>query len=157
MTSGSKPGRGKICFCSPRCHNQLYSPNNLLSYGYGVSFPRVKQPRSEANHSPLSSDQVKNEWSYISTPLYAFLAWTGMTTFCLYVKYNCYKMCCHKFRQNILAMPVPNRTYTAQPTAVHTLPTQVATEFLRLFPLLYIFCTQIIITMYKCTIINDFK
>jgi hypothetical protein len=36
-------------------------------------FPRVlplgvKQPRREAVHSPLSSADVKNEWSYTSTP-----------------------------------------------------------------------------------------
>lgn len=142
MTWGSKPGRGKRWFCSPWCHDELHSPTSPLLYEYRVSFPRVKQPRSEANHSPLSSDQVKIEWSYNSTPLICLLRVDRKNftlTFCLYIKYNCYKMCYHKFRQNILAMPVPNRTHTAQPIGVHTLPTQMATEFLHLFPLLYIF------------------
>jgi len=142
MTWGSKPGRGKRCFCSPRCHDQLYCPTSLLLNGYRVSFPRVKQPRSEANHSPLSSDQVKNKWSYTSTPLICLLGVDRKNftlTLYLYIKYNCYKMCCHKFRQNILAMPVPNRTHTAQHTGVRTLPTQMARECLHLFSLLYIF------------------
>jgi len=29
----------------------------------------------EANHSPPSSANVKNEWSYTSTPTYVFMAW----------------------------------------------------------------------------------
>jgi hypothetical protein len=32
------------------------------------SFPGVKQPWCEADHSPLSSAEVKNAWSYTSTP-----------------------------------------------------------------------------------------
>ena len=35
--------------------------------------PRLKPPESEADHSRLHSDEVKNVWSYISTPPYAFL------------------------------------------------------------------------------------
>jgi len=31
--------------------------------------PGVKQRRREADHSLPSSDEVKNEWSYTSTPL----------------------------------------------------------------------------------------
>jgi hypothetical protein len=33
----------------------------------------VKQPEREADHSPPSSAEVKNAWSYISTPKYAFM------------------------------------------------------------------------------------
>jgi hypothetical protein len=32
------------------------------------SFLGVKRPGREVDHSPLSSDEAKNEWSYISTP-----------------------------------------------------------------------------------------
>lgn len=29
------------------------------------------------DHSPPSSTEVKKEWRYTSTPLHAFMAWTG--------------------------------------------------------------------------------
>jgi hypothetical protein len=35
----------------------------------------VKRPGREADHSPPPSAEVKNAWSYISTPQYAFMAW----------------------------------------------------------------------------------
>jgi hypothetical protein len=35
----------------------------------------VKWPVREAEHSPPSSAQVKNSWSYASTPQYVFMAW----------------------------------------------------------------------------------
>jgi hypothetical protein len=34
----------------------------------GGSFPGVKRPGREADHSPPSSAEVKNTWSYTSTP-----------------------------------------------------------------------------------------
>jgi hypothetical protein len=36
--------------------------------------PRLKPPESEADHSRLNSDEVKNVWSYISTPPIRLLA-----------------------------------------------------------------------------------
>jgi hypothetical protein len=36
--------------------------------GTGGSFPGVKRPGREADHSPPSSAEVKNSWSYTSTP-----------------------------------------------------------------------------------------
>jgi hypothetical protein len=38
----------------------------------------VKQPWREAHHSPQSSAEVKNAWSYNSTPQYAFMAWCSV-------------------------------------------------------------------------------
>jgi hypothetical protein len=35
----------------------------------------VKRPGRETDHSPPSSDDIKNAWSYTSTPQYAFMAW----------------------------------------------------------------------------------
>jgi hypothetical protein len=35
----------------------------------------VKWPGPEADHSPPSSAEVKNAWSYTSTPQYVFMAW----------------------------------------------------------------------------------
>jgi hypothetical protein len=37
--------------------------------------PGVKRPGREANHSPPSNGEVKNRWSYTSTPFYIFVAW----------------------------------------------------------------------------------
>jgi hypothetical protein len=35
----------------------------------------IRQPGRESDHSPPSSADVKNVWSYISTPPYVFTAW----------------------------------------------------------------------------------
>jgi hypothetical protein len=35
----------------------------------------VKRPGREADHSPLSSAEVKNAWSYNSTPWYVIMVW----------------------------------------------------------------------------------
>jgi hypothetical protein len=35
----------------------------------------VKRPGREADHSPPSSAEVNNVWSYTSTPQYVFMAW----------------------------------------------------------------------------------
>jgi hypothetical protein len=35
----------------------------------------VKRQRREADHSPPSTAEVKNAWSYTSTPQYVFMAW----------------------------------------------------------------------------------
>ena len=41
--------------------------------------PKIKRPEPRANYSPPSSTEVKNEWSYISTPLLVFMSCTGTT------------------------------------------------------------------------------
>jgi hypothetical protein len=40
----------------------------------GVHSSGIKQPRRDSNHSPPSSYEVKNVWSYISTPPYVCMA-----------------------------------------------------------------------------------
>jgi hypothetical protein len=47
------------------------------SYPIGTRgvFPRDKAAGREADHSPPSSAEVKNAWSYPSTPQYVFTAW----------------------------------------------------------------------------------
>jgi hypothetical protein len=42
------------------------------------SFPKVKRPGSEADHSSPSSAVVKNAWNYTSTPQYVFMAWCSV-------------------------------------------------------------------------------
>jgi hypothetical protein len=38
----------------------------------------VKRPEREADHSPPSSAEVKNAWSYTSAPQHAFMAWRSV-------------------------------------------------------------------------------
>jgi hypothetical protein len=42
--------------------------------GTGDSFPGVKRQGREADHSPLTSAEVKKMWIYTSTPPYVFMA-----------------------------------------------------------------------------------
>jgi hypothetical protein len=46
----------------------------------GVLSRGVTRPGRDADHSPPSSVQVKNGWSYTSTPQYAFMAWCSIKT-----------------------------------------------------------------------------
>jgi len=41
----------------------------------GAIPPGVKWLGNEAHNSPPSGAQVKNAWTYTSTPLYVFMAW----------------------------------------------------------------------------------
>jgi len=47
------------------------------SMGTGGSFSGVKRRERDVNQAPPSSAQLKNEWSYTSTPLCAFMACIG--------------------------------------------------------------------------------
>jgi len=47
---------------------KLWGPPSLLFYGHQASFPGVKQPEREVNHSPASNTEVMNEWSYTVSP-----------------------------------------------------------------------------------------
>jgi hypothetical protein len=62
-------------FSSPPRSDRLWSPASLLSKGYWGPFPRLKRPGREADHSLPSSVEVKNAWSYTSTPQYVFMEW----------------------------------------------------------------------------------
>jgi hypothetical protein len=42
--------------------------------GTGSSFPGVKRPGREVDHSPPTTAEVKKMWIYTSTPPYAFMA-----------------------------------------------------------------------------------
>ena len=54
---------------APNRQDQLLAPPSPLCSGYWGSFTQVKQPGRESDHSAPSSAEVKNEWSYTSTPL----------------------------------------------------------------------------------------
>jgi hypothetical protein len=44
--------------------------------GTRSSFPGARAAERESDHSPPSSAEVKNAWSFISTPQYAFMMWS---------------------------------------------------------------------------------
>jgi hypothetical protein len=54
-------------------HFNIVHPTSY-TMGTGSSFPGVKQPGREADHSPPASAEVKKIWIYTSTPPYAFMA-----------------------------------------------------------------------------------
>jgi hypothetical protein len=71
----------------PLCHRvQTGSGAHPASYPVGTrgSFPSGKWPGCEADHSPPSSAEVNNAWSYTSTPQYAFMAWC----YVMYIPYS---------------------------------------------------------------------
>jgi hypothetical protein len=72
MNGGSSPDRGWEFFSSPPRPDRIWISPNLLSSGYQSSSLGLKRPVCEADHSPPSSAEVKNAWSYTSTPQHAF-------------------------------------------------------------------------------------
>jgi hypothetical protein len=74
----SNPGRCNRFICPPNHPDRHRDIPNSLFNGYLDSFLGVKWPGPEADLPP-SSTEVKNEWSYISTPLCTFMAWTRTT------------------------------------------------------------------------------
>jgi len=51
----------------------------------GALTPGLKRPGREANHSPPSNAEVKNKWSYTSTPTYVFMAWSLVKHRCNFI------------------------------------------------------------------------
>ena len=73
----SIPDKGKIFFSSP---NVLipHVNHSLLFIGRRALLPRVvKWPGPEVHHSPSFTADVRNEWSYTSALLYAFMVWSA--------------------------------------------------------------------------------
>ena len=90
---GSIPSRSKKFFSYPKLPDRLRGPFSLIFKGYYEQFLRgVKRPGREAEHSPPSSAEIKNEWSYTPTASYAFVACKRKTFFLLYWtwKFNIY-------------------------------------------------------------------
>jgi hypothetical protein len=66
---GSNPSRGKRSLFPPKCPDWLWGAPSVLLSEYQGPFPQaVKWSDHEADHSPLSTVTVKNDWSYTSTP-----------------------------------------------------------------------------------------
>ena len=60
---------GKRVFSSVGRPNRPWRPPSLLFNWYREFFPGVKRPGRQVNHSPPSSDDIKNKWSCTSTTL----------------------------------------------------------------------------------------
>jgi hypothetical protein len=81
----SHPGKDNFSF--PYNVQTFFKAHPSLLYNrYKSYFQREKRPQREANHSPPPRTEVKNEWSYTSTPLYAFLM-ECRGTFYLYLRH----------------------------------------------------------------------
>jgi hypothetical protein len=57
----------------PQTSKPAVGPPSLLGNRYWSYFPWVQRPGSEVNHSPVSSAEVKNQWSYTCTQPARFL------------------------------------------------------------------------------------
>jgi hypothetical protein len=57
----SNPGRGKRFFFSTNRPDRLWGPLSLQFNEYRGSFPGIKQPGCDVDHSPPSGAQIKNE------------------------------------------------------------------------------------------------
>jgi hypothetical protein len=49
-----------------------------IQWGLGAFSLGVKRPGSEADHSPPSSAEAKNAWSFTSIPQQSFIAWCSV-------------------------------------------------------------------------------
>jgi len=76
---GSNSGRGRNFLSSPKRPYRLWYPLSIPLNGYWCSFPGLKRSGRDVDHSAPSSADVKNEWTFTSPPLHAFMVWTGAT------------------------------------------------------------------------------
>jgi len=77
MTRVQFPGGAEKVFFSPRHCVQIGNMDRLAFYLMvpGALSPERKRMSCEADHSPPSTGDVKDVWSYISTAKYVFILW----------------------------------------------------------------------------------
>ena len=68
MVRGSNPGKEKGFFLNPERPDRLWGTPTFLLNGSRGSFPGLKRTGRDVDNSSPSSAEVKNEWSYTSTP-----------------------------------------------------------------------------------------
>ena len=81
---GFKSQQGQEVFCFQKRLDRLWDPPSLLFNGYWGSFLGVKRWGPKVDHSPPSSDDVKNERNYTFNPLYAFMTCKKQVKFTIY-------------------------------------------------------------------------
>ena len=57
-----------LSFFSPKGVDSLWGSPSLPFNGYRGYFPGVKRPGLRVDHSPPSSEEINNEWSYTFVP-----------------------------------------------------------------------------------------
>jgi hypothetical protein len=70
----SGEGNFSLLSLSPGFRQDLRSTQPLSNGVLGRSSPAVKRPGCKDDHSPSSSNEVRNVWNCISTPLQVFMA-----------------------------------------------------------------------------------
>jgi hypothetical protein len=73
----STPGRDWKFFFSPLCSDRLWVPPSL-PWVSGILSLGVKLLGRDADHSTPPSVDVKNAWSYTSTPQYDLVTWCSV-------------------------------------------------------------------------------
>ena len=68
---------GETFFSSPKRTDRLWGPPTVVFNGYQGSFPDVKRPECDVDHSPPSSVDVKKSCAIRLLPLYTFMTWKG--------------------------------------------------------------------------------
>jgi len=68
---------------SPKLPDRLWGSPRL--FGHGGSFLGVKLPARKADHSVLSSREVRNKWNYTSNVPWAFISRTGTQRYVWFV------------------------------------------------------------------------
>jgi hypothetical protein len=69
------PSKGKRFISSSKCQDWLYGPPQPpIQQVPGTLSPRVQWPGYDADHSSKTRTNIKDEWSYYSSSLYAFIA-----------------------------------------------------------------------------------
>jgi len=78
---GSLPGKTKIFLSFSERPYLLWRAPILIFNRYWVAlFSGLQRPGRDSHHSPHSTAEFKNGWSYISTPIYAFMAYTAISS-----------------------------------------------------------------------------
>ena len=81
---GSESQQGHKIFLISKTSQMVLQPTQPPIHGYHGSSSGVKQPGHAVDHSPPSSTEVKNKWSYTSTPpIYPHCVDRGNFTFFL--------------------------------------------------------------------------
>jgi len=76
MNHGTTPSSGQVIYPFSQAADLLRSPPTPVSTGHLVLFSAGKVAGTCSwPHSPLSSVEVKNKWSYTSSFTYVFMAW----------------------------------------------------------------------------------
>lgn len=84
-SKGLNLGKSEEFFFVTKLRHQVCVPHCLLLSGHCVSFPTVRRPKNDADHSPPSSAGFKNKWSCVYVP-----PWPGHAQIYPIISYHIY-------------------------------------------------------------------